>query len=136
MKYSYIFIYTLFIGYLIRTNKLRYKRFQITFQFIDNLYAMNDGGKFGKAFLEIYSIELELTAEQNGSHAAFLYLDVSIDKCKFIYKMFDKRHALNCHAFRMQSIICNIPSIIFYSSTMSEFVQIDRSTLLFKAFCV
>ena len=34
----------------------------------------------------------------------------------------------------MPSITSNIPSIIFYSSTMSEFVRIAGSTLLLKDF--
>ena len=57
--------------------------------FIDNLCALNNGGKFGKAFLEIYPAKLELKVEHNGSHATFVDLDISTDKGKLIYKMFD-----------------------------------------------
>ena len=38
---------------LIRVNKLRGRRFHSTFRFIDGLRALNDGGEFGKAFLQI-----------------------------------------------------------------------------------
>ena len=50
---------------------------------------MNDGGELGKVFLEIYPKELGLNVEHNGSHATFLDLNVSVDKGKFIYAMFE-----------------------------------------------
>ena len=92
---------------------------------------MNDSGKFDKPFLEIYPTELELKVEHNSSHATLLDLGISIDKGKFIYKMFGKRDTFNFHIFRMSSI--TIPSIIFYSS-LSDFVRIAKSTLLHKDF--
>ena len=52
---------------------------------------MNDGGEFGKAFLEIQPTELELKVEHNDNNATFLDLNISIDKGQVIYKMFDKR---------------------------------------------
>ena len=71
--------------------------------------------------------------EHNRSHAAsFLDFDISIDENKFIYKMFEKRDAFDFHLVRMPSITSNIPSIICYSSIMSEFVRIARSELLLK----
>ena len=82
-----------YITNLIRTNKLRGRRFHSTFWFIDNLCTLNDGGEFGTAFLEIYSTELESKVEHNGNHAFFPDLDISVDKWVFIYKMFGKR----CH---------------------------------------
>ena len=85
---------------------------------------MNDVDEFGKAFLEIYPTELELKVEQNGSHATFLDLDISIDKGKFIHKMFDKWDAFNFHIVKVPSTTSKIP----------EFVRIDRSTLLLKEF--
>ena len=90
----------------IRINKLKGRRFYSTFQFIDNLGALNDGGEKWNR----------------------------IDKGKFMYKMFDKQDTFNFHFARMPSITSNIPSIIFYSSNMSEFVRITRSTLLLKDF--
>ena len=103
---------------LIRTNKLRGRRFHSTFRFIDDFFALNYGGEFGKGFLEIYPAKLELKMEHNGSHETFLDLDVSIDKCKFIHKMFDKRHAFNFQIVRTPSITSNIPPIIFFSFRM------------------
>ena len=90
---------------------------------------MNDGGEFPKAFLEIYPAELELKVENNGNHATFLDLDISIDKGKFIYKMFEKQDAFNFHILKMSSITSNTPSIIFYSFTISEFARISKTTL-------
>ena len=70
------------------TNKLRGWQFHSIFWFIENICALNDGGEFCKAFLEICPIKLELKVKPNGSHATFLDLDISIDKGKFTYKMF------------------------------------------------
>ena len=130
--FGLIFIYKnyeyKYVTHLIRVNKLRVRRSHSTFRFIDDLSALNDGSEFGKVFLEIYPTELELKVEHNGSHATFLDLDISIDKEKFIYKVLDKLDTFNFNIVRMPSITSNIPSIIFCSSTMSEFV-ITRSTL-------
>ena len=108
-----------YITNLVKTNNLRSRRFHSTFLLIGDLSPLNVGGEFGKAFFEIYPAELELKVEHNDSHATFLSLDISIDKRKF---MFDKRYAFNLHIVRIPSITSNfLPSISFYSSTMSEF---------------
>ena len=120
-----------YITDLIGTDKLRGRQFHFYFRFIDLLCALNDSGKFDKPFLEIYPTELELKVEHNSSHATLLDLGISIDKGKFIYKMFGKRDTFNFQIFRIPSI--TIPSIIFYSS-LSDFVRIARSTLLHKDF--
>ena len=73
----------------IRTNKLRGRWFHSTFRFTDGLCALNDGGELGKVFLETYPKELGLKVEHNGSHATFLDLNISVDKGKFIYAMFE-----------------------------------------------
>ena len=70
---------------LITTNRLRGTQFHSTFRYADDLCALNDGGEFGKAFLEIYPKELGLKVEHNDSHVTFLDLNISIDKGKFIY---------------------------------------------------
>ena len=116
---------------LIRTDKLRGRQFHSYFRFIDLLCALNDCGKLGKPFLEIYPTKLELKVEHNSSHATLLDMGISIDKRKFIYKMFGKRDTINFHIFRMPSI--TIPPVIFYSS-LSDFVRITRSALLHKGF--
>ena len=86
---------------------------------------MNDGGEFGKNFLEIYATELELKAEHDGTHSTFLDLDISIDKGKLFFKMFDKRGNFMLHIARMPSITSNILSIIFYSSRSSNLLYKD-----------
>ena len=72
--------------------------------------------------------------EHNDSHATFLDLDISIDKGKLIYRMFDKRDTFNFHSVKLPSTTNNILYIIFYSSTLSEFGSIDRWKLLVKEF--
>ena len=58
--------------------------------------------------------------EHDDTKATFVGFDISIDKGKFIYKMFYKRDIINFNIARMPSI----------SSTMSEFAAIPKSTLL------
>ena len=51
---------------------------------IDDFSALN----------EIYpTTELELKVEHNGNQADFLDLGISVDKVRFIYKMFNKQDA-------------------------------------------
>ena len=57
-------------------------------------------------------------------------MNKSIGKGIFIDKMFDRQDAFNFQNVRMSSITSNRPSSIFYSSTMSAFVKIARSTLI------
>ena len=87
---------------------------------------MNDSVEFGKTYPEIYPTEIESKVERNGSHATFLDLDISIYKGKlngtsltFIL--------LECHKLQVTYHLS-----FFYSSTISEFIRISRSTLLLK----
>ena len=68
--------------------------------------------------------------EHNDSHATFLDLDISIDKGKLIYRMFDKRDTFKFHIVKLPSTTNNIPS----STTLPEFGSIDRSKLIVKEF--
>ena len=43
--------------------------------------------------------------KHNGSHAAFLDLDISIGKVKFVYKMFDERDAFKFYIARIFRIM-------------------------------
>ena len=100
------------------TNRCR--RFHISFRFVDDFCALKPCAS---------------KVKHNGNHATFQDLDISIGKDNFIYKCLkNKRDVFNVHIARMSSIISNIPSIIFYSSTMSKFGRIARSTLLLKEF--
>ena len=62
----------------------------------------NEGGQFGKDFLEIYPADLEGNVEYNGSHTTFIDVDIFV---------------------RMLSITSNITSIIFYRFTILDFEQ-------------
>ena len=97
-----------YITSLIWRNKLKGRQFHSTFQFIYDLCALNDCGEFGIAYFKVYSTELELNVEHNGSHAVFLDLGISIENGKFIHKIFDKRDAFILHIVRMPSIASNI----------------------------
>ena len=68
--------------------------------------------------------------EHNGNPATFTNFRPSIDKRKFIYKMFDKRDVSNFHIVTMPSITSRIPGSIYESSTK----RIARVTLLLKGF--
>ena len=62
----------------------------------------NEGGQFGKDFLEMYPTDLEGNVEYNGTHTTFIDVDIFVT---------------------MPSIISNIISIIFYRFTILDFEQ-------------
>ena len=59
-------------------------------------------------------------------------LDISVDKGRFICKMFEKLDGFSFHIARMSSIVNDIPSIIFYGSTTAEFVRLFLLLLRFS----
>ena len=97
-----------------RTDKIRGRRFHSTFRFIDDLSASNNGGKFGKTFLKIYTTGLELKVECNGIHATVHSLNIYIDEGNIYKMMFYKWDAFNFHIVRKQSLF-------------SSFLRIDWS---------
>ena len=119
---------------LITTDKVKARHFHSTKRFIDDLCAINDGNLFGQVYKEIYPEELELKLEHTGSHASFLNLDVTIEEGRFVYKLFDKRDAFPFSIVRMPHMESNIPSSIFYSALVGEFLRIARSTLRLEDF--
>ena len=123
-----------FITNLMRSDKGRAMKFRNASRFIDDDYNLNDGGEFGRSFLEIYPPELEMKCEHEGCHATFYDLDINIVNGKFVYKLFDKRNNFSFFIVRMPDYTGNIPSHVFYGSIMSEFLRIARSTLLYEDF--
>ena len=79
-----------FINKLIHSDKLRARKYHGAYRFIDDQCCINDSGDFGKSFHEIYPPELELKVENQGNHATFLDLDITIVDGLFVYKLFDK----------------------------------------------
>ena len=65
--------------------------FHGTFRFIDDLYALNDGGEIQKWCKEIYPKELALKLEQLGTHATFLVFNITISNDKIWTKLNNKR---------------------------------------------
>ena len=61
-------------------------------------------------------------------------LDIEMNDCLFIYKLFDKRDSFSFHIVRMPDKTSNIPDHVFYGTISSEFLRIARSTLLFIDF--
>ena len=116
------------------SNIIRAKKFHGCFRFIDDMCCLNNGGEFGKSFLEIYPEELELKCEHSGNHATFLDLDIRIEDGMFIYKLYDKRDGFPFHIVWMPNHESNIPSYIFYGTILSEYLRIARSTLRFEDF--
>lgn len=119
---------------LIKSNKSLALKYHGCRRFIDDLLALNDRQEFSKSFSKIYPPSLELKLEHSGTHATFLDLDISIKDGIYIYRLFDKRDAFPFFIVRMPYFDSNIPSRIFYSSIMSEFLRIARATLLFEDF--
>ena len=123
-----------YIKDLIKNDRIKAKHFHATFRFIDDLCAINDGAEFSRVFKEIYPDELELEVEHQGDSATFLNLDVNIVNNQFVYKLYDKRDAFPFSIVRMPYHSSNIPSKIFYSALVGEFLRIARSTLKVEDF--
>ena len=87
-----------------------------------------------KVFDQIYPEQLELKVENHGSYASFLNLDIRLVNNQFVYKLYDKRDAFPFFIVRMPHMCSNIPSKIFYSALMGEFLRIARSTLKIEDF--
>ena len=102
-----------FMTSLISNDKVKARHFHSTSRFIDDLCAINDGGKFSCLHNEIYPDELELKMEHSGNHASFLNLDINIVNGKFIYKLYDKRDTFPFFIVRMPHKESNIPQNIF-----------------------
>ena len=123
-----------FIVQLISAEKMRARQFLNAIRFIDDECNLNDNKEFSKSFTQIYPPELQLKCEHEGNHATFLDLDISIVDGTFVYKLFDKRDDFPFTIVRMPDLNGNIPSNMFYGSTMSEFLRIARCTLLLSDF--
>ena len=127
-----LFLYTYeedFITSMIEIDKVKARHFHSTKRFIDDLCAINDGGEFGRSYKDIYPDELELKVEHSGMHATFLSLDITNTNGEFVYKLYDKRDAFPFSIVRMPHEDSNIPSSIFYSALVGEFLRIARCTL-------
>ena len=72
---------------------------------------------------------LVLKAEHSGNQVLFLYVDIKIEDCIFVCKLFGKRDKFPFFIFWNLHFSSNIPSIIFYGSIFSELLQIARYTL-------
>ena len=123
-----------FITNLMRTDKIRARKFLNACRFIDDECNINDHGEFARSHGEIYPKELHLKCEHQGLHATFLELDIQIVDEIFDYKLFDKRDDFPFSIVRMPDLSGNIPSFIFYGSIMSEFLRIARCTRLITNF--
>ena len=117
------------IGKLIKSNKIKAKKYHGCCRFIDDLCILNDGGEFNESFAEIYPEEMSLKVEHFGDHGTFLDLDIEIHDHLFVFKLFDKRDEFPFSIVRMPNLLSNIPSKIFYNTIKSEILRIARCTL-------
>ena len=62
---------------LISNNKTTARHLHSTKRFTDDLCEINGAGKFGCTNSEIYSKELELKPENQGTNVSFLNLDIN-----------------------------------------------------------
>ena len=116
------------IGKLIKSNKIKAKKYHGCCRFIDDLCILNDGGEFNESFAEIYPEEMSLKVEHFGDHGTFLDLDIEIHDHLFVFKLFDKRDEFPFNIVRMPNLLSNIPSKIFYNTIKSEMLRIARCT--------
>ena len=116
--FANLFLFYYECNWIDRCKKEDYKKarkFHNIFRFIDDLLAINDGGEFGKSFLDIYPPELVLNKENVNDHrTTFLDLCIEIFGNQFIYKLFDKRDAFPFHIVRFPFKCSNLPSKMFY----------------------
>ena len=56
---------------LIYSYKIKARHFHSTKHLLDDLYAINDEGEFGRSFNFIYPKEFEVKVENQGDHANF-----------------------------------------------------------------
>ena len=99
---------------LISFDKIKARHFHSIKRFIDDLWAINDGGEFGRSLCDIYPNELErlnLRLSGRGDHSTFL--NVTNKERTFIYKFFDKRDPLSFSIIRISQIESNIAQNIF-----------------------
>ena len=68
---------------LIYSYKIKARHFHLTNHLPDDLYAINNGGEFGRSLYVIYSKELEVKVENQGDHVIFLNLDITIKEGTF-----------------------------------------------------
>ena len=113
---------------LTRRNKPRGRQFDSTFQLLVTF------AHWKMAVNLVFSWNISsgnrTKVEHNGNPATFTNFRPSIDKRKFIYKMFDKQDVSNFHIVTMPWITSRIPCSISESSTE----RIARVTLLLKGF--
>ena len=118
---------------LISNNKIKARHLHSTKRFTDDLCAINDGGKFGCTNSEIYSKEIELKPENQGTNVS-LNLDINRVDGKFAYKLFDKKDSFPFFIVRRPYTNSNIPNNIIYSLFVAEALRIARSALYFSNF--
>ena len=119
---------------LISNNKTKARHLHSTKRFTDDLCAINDGGKFGCTNREIYSKELELKPENQGTNVSFLNLDINRVDGKFVYKLFGKKDSFPFFIVRRPYTNSNIPNNTIYSEFVDEALRIARSALYFSNF--
>ena len=87
------------------------------------MFAINDGGQFGRTNAEIYLKEFEVIPEHQGTHTSFLNLDVNIVDGKFEYTLYDKKDSFPFFIAKMSHTDSNI----FYSTFVGEIFMMARS---------
>ena len=63
---------------LIYSDKVKARDFHSARHLIDDLYAINDRREFGRSIYVIYPKELQVKVEDQGDHAMFSNLDITI----------------------------------------------------------
>lgn len=119
-----------YISFLISSNKVK-TWYSHSTKFID-FFSINDGGKVGRFFLEIYPTELELKLEHQGNNTSFFQnLDITIKEATFVFKLLEKRNIFLFSNGKMSHTDSNIPQNIFHSTAKGGFLRIAGSKLCF-----
>ena len=94
--------------------------------------AINNGDEVACAATRIYTKEVELKQEHQGTNVSFLNLDINIVDEKFVYTLYSKKNSFPFFILRMLHIDSNIPNNIFYSSFVPETLKIAPSIVHFS----
>ena len=124
-----------FIKLLMGTDKRKAMKFRFATRFIDDECNLNDGGEFGRSFQLIYSSDLELKCEHQGTRATFLDLEINISDGIFVYKLFDKRDSFPFFIVRMPNKSGNIPSHFFTDPSCRNFSEYLVVLFFIQIFC-
>ena len=124
--YLYSYEYE-FMERMTATNYGVAKAYNKTHRFIDDLGTLNNNGRLGEQYQQIYPPELILNKENaNDTRATFLDMDITVDSKQFITKLYDKRDKFGFDIVSYPDLSGNIPTRPAYGVFTAQIIRIAR----------